>query len=192
MVALPSSYYVHKDMIHLSLRGLQGACAFIAMLTATAVTGVSSADYGLIAAYTGWMASMAMAGLLLLRKVPALYPTKACLLGHDAILGLLLFIAGIALAASSLLKNACSLQKSLGVSDGINCSSYHASIAFMFITAVLHLFSFGLTMVDYTSPKVPMEDAVDMNEAFGANEPRTPRGEYPNEYVPPQQHLAQV
>ncbi|KDO28917.1 hypothetical protein SPRG_05788 [Saprolegnia parasitica CBS 223.65] len=192
MVALPSSYHLHKAMIHLVLRALQAGGAFVAMLTATAVTGLSYADYSLVVAYTGWMASMGMVGLLLLHKVPVVYPTKTALLAHDAVLGALLFIAGIAMAASKMLSDACKLQSAFDLTNGINCSSYRASTAFLFIVAVLHLISFGLTMVDYSSPKVPMEDALDMNDAFSANEPRTPRGEYPGEYVPPQEHLAQV
>ncbi|OQS05854.1 hypothetical protein THRCLA_02039 [Thraustotheca clavata] len=184
MTALPSVYFVHKDMIHLGLRGFEAGGAFIAMLTATAATGISAGDYALIVGYTGWVISMVLMGLLFFRKVPSVFPTKLSLLTVDAILAFLLIVAGIALAADKNLKALCS--------SGLwnLCPSYRASIAFLFITGILHLVSLALTHLDYISPKVPLE--LSQNEAFETIEPMTPRGEYPGEYVPPENHSTHV
>ncbi|OQR80655.1 hypothetical protein ACHHYP_17366, partial [Achlya hypogyna] len=120
-------------------------CTFTAMLTATAITGTSEGDLGLVAGCSGWMAAMGLAGLVGSRAITRVFTAKWQLLVLDGLLALLLVVAGITMVATDKFSRVCSLQKYLQ-RDVINCAAYHASAGCLFASAVLYLVSLGLTL----------------------------------------------
>ncbi|RHZ42093.1 hypothetical protein B5M09_006372 [Aphanomyces astaci] len=121
----------HYRQFHVGLRGLQTMLMFVAFITATALTGLSSGDYALVLSYT----------LLIFGFVWTYVAVKkggnGGLLPHgtqvtlDWVILIALLVAAIVLSASKW-GRLCDLA--------VNCSAYQACITVLYIGVVVQIF----------------------------------------------------
>ncbi|KAF0711539.1 Aste57867_5233 [Aphanomyces stellatus] len=170
--------HTHYHHLRVGLRGTQAVFMFIAMLTASATTGVSAGDFALLLSYTVWIYASVWAYVAAVKKTKLL--EYAHQMAVDAALFVCLLAGGIALATSAW-STVCSNEV---VKTAFHCGSYVACVVFLFFgmlvqLVVLVVVYFGRTReVNNNAATVPMDPA-----SVG-----TPRGEGPGDYdyEPPQ------
>ncbi|OWY95743.1 hypothetical protein PHMEG_00034175 [Phytophthora megakarya] len=153
--------------VRLGLRGLQFVCSLLAMSFAASGFfnggATHSSTFVLLMGYTGMLYTLwyvAAVEVLHLANRPALRLEQ----GTDALLALLLLIAGICLAASDYTSN-CGY--------GWHCHNLRAATAFDFIAMFLFLVSLGLTFMGGSEPSHGLTD-VQVEEPVPYHQNATP------------------
>ncbi|ETK94697.1 hypothetical protein F442_02399, partial [Phytophthora nicotianae P10297] len=160
----------NRAYVHLGLRGLQFFCSLLAMSFAAAGFygggSTRSSTFVLLMGYTGMLYTLwyiVAVEVLHLANRPALRLEQ----GTDALLALMLLIAGICLAASDYTSNC---------GAGWHCHNLRAATAFAFIAMFFFLVSLGLSFVGGGEPHHQGHSNVQVEEPVPYHQNATPTG----------------